>query len=72
MALDIPALWGKDIADAVKAIGVSAGSEITDVQLEAVWAAVVTVHTAQLAQAAVAPGSFTGSIPVTGVGGPIS
>ena len=40
MPLDSAAIWGKDVADAIKAIGVTAGTPVTDAQLEAMWAAI--------------------------------
>ena len=39
MALDSAAIWGKDVADAIAAIGIVAGPAITPIQLETVWAA---------------------------------
>lgn len=38
MALD-KARWGNNIAAAVKAVGVEAGADVTDAQLEAIWQA---------------------------------
>jgi hypothetical protein len=73
MAFDPPSTVGASIASAVKAVGVSAGSPVTDAQLTAIWTAVWTEILAQLAKANVAPGSFTSPVgPVTGVGGPLS
>lgn len=77
MALDSATIWGKDIADAIKAIGIAPGTPVNDSQLEAVWAAVKGEDLTQLGQGDVAPGSFvappgTGGGPVTGTGGPVT
>ncbi len=73
MALDSNAVWGKAVADAIIAIGITAGTPITTGQLETVWAAIVGEHATQLGKADVAPGGFTNSGgPVTGTGGPVS
>ena len=72
MPLDDATTWGKDTADAVKAIGVDASADVTDAQLELVWAAIKGVSIAQLGKAAVAPGSFASTVAVTGIGGPVT
>lgn len=78
MALDAPSVWGKQVADAIKALRPTAGSPVTDAQLEAIWAAIKGVDTTQLGQADVAPGNFSvnsptdGPLPVSGTGGPVS
>lgn len=73
MPLDPPATWGQKVAQAIKAVGVDNSAPITDTQLAQIWEQVKTEDTAQLAQAAVAPGSFAnGGGPVAGVGGPIN
>lgn len=73
MGFDSNAVWGKNISDKIKAIGVSAGTPVNDTQLEAVWATIVSEHKAQLAKTDVAPGTFvapSGGGAVTGIGGP--
>lgn len=74
MSVDSAAVWGKDCADAISAVGVSAGTPITPGQLEAVWAAIKTVTISNLGKADVASGNFIDSVsgPVTGVGGPVT
>ena len=48
MPLDPASVWGKAVADAVKALGVEAGTAVTDTQLEAMWTAVKTEDRGQL------------------------
>ena len=73
MALDSALIWGKATADAIKAIGVDNSADITDAQLEAVWAAIKGVTITNLGKSDVASGAFTAGItPVTGVGGPVT
>ena len=48
MALDSAATWGKDVADAIKSVGVVAGTPVDDTQLEAVWAAIKGEDRSQL------------------------
>ena len=75
MPLDPPPTWGQQVAQAIKAIGVQAGTPVTDAQLEATWAAVKTIDTSQLGKADVQPGSFvapSGGGPVSGTGGPVN
>lgn len=48
MALDSAVIWGKDIADAIKAVGVTPGTKVNDAQLEAVWAAIKGEDRSQL------------------------
>lgn len=75
MALDTPTVWGKAVADAIKAIGVSAGTPVTDGQLESIWAAIVGEHRTQLTVNAaiattVAVASVSGVTVGAGVSGP--
>lgn len=78
MATDSATIWGKNINDAIDALGITAGSEITDAQREGIWAAVKTEDKVQLGKADVAPGTFidspgaTGGLPITGFGGGIT
>ena len=69
MALDSATVWGKDIADAIKAIGVSAGTPVTDVQLELVWAAIKGEDRSQLTTKAAT--STTGATGTGAAGGPL-
>lgn len=48
MALDPASTWGEAVAAAIKAVGVSAGTPVSDTQLEAVWTAVKTEDRDQL------------------------
>lgn len=74
MALDSPSTVGAEIAAAVKAVGITAGTPVTDAQLQAMWTAVYTqIYTQLTTKAAVAPGSMNvGGTPVVGAGGPLS
>jgi len=67
VALDSAAIWGEDVADAIKAVGIVAGSDITDIQLETVWAAIKGEDRTQLTTKALISTTVTG---VTGVGTP--
>lgn len=69
MALDSATIWGKAVADAIKAIGVSAGTPVTDTQLEQIWAAIKGEDRSQLTtKAATATTGATGTGPA---GGPL-
>ena len=65
MALDSAVAWGKDVADAIKAVGVVAGTPVTDSQLEQIWAAVKGEDRDQLTTKA-----QTSTTGVTGNGAP--
>lgn len=76
MALSFP-LTGVAIAAAVKAQAaiIGTGTPVTDAQLEEVWKkAIEQLYADFAANADVAAGGFTDgmSLPVTGVGGPIT
>ena len=66
-----PSTWGPTVAAAVKAVGVSAGTPITDAQLQAIWTAIVTAHdthisgNAQVTVTGVTPGSGSATGTVT-------
>lgn len=73
MPLKTPTVWGAETAAAIKAVGVTAGTKVTDAQLAQIWEAVKTVTVASLGTGDVAPGSFSnGGGPVGGTGGPIT
>jgi len=72
MPLDSAATWGAAIAAAIKAVPIPTEDPITDADLEAIWEAIVDEHTTQLGKSDVAPGTFAGLAPVTGVGGPVT
>lgn len=74
MPLDSDTIWGANVAAAIKALGVEAGTAVDDAQLALVWKAVKGEDISQLGKAAVAPGTFKDSLalPVTGIGGPLS
>ena len=73
MALDTATVWGKAVADAIKALGIDNSAPVTPTQLELVWATIKQVTIDQLAKSDVAPGSFSNSGgPVVGTGGPVS
>lgn len=75
MALAAASTWGGNIATAINALAISDGAPITPAQLAQVWTLVKTEDTTQLAQADVAPKSFTapsGGGAVTGIGGPVT
>jgi len=74
MPLLTPAVWGKDTADAIKALIPAPGTPIDDSVLEAMWTAVKTVTVGSLGAGAVAPGTFLDSLaaPITGIGGPVT
>lgn len=74
MALDNDTVWGANIAAAIKALGVSAGTPVDDAQLALVWKAIKGEDISQLGKANVAPGTFLDSFagPVTGIGGPVT
>ena len=63
MALDSASAWGIAIAAAVKAVGVTAGTPVTDGQLESIWTAVKTEDRSQLTSKSDVAG-------VTGIGVP--
>lgn len=69
MALDAAAVWGKSVADAIKAVGVSPGTPVNDTQLEAVWTAIVGEHRTQLTTKAAT--ATTGATGVGTPGGPL-
>jgi len=73
MALDSASTWAANIVQAIQSVGVQAGTEVTQAQLEQVWEAVKEEDTTQLGKSEVAPGTFAaGGDSVTGVGGPVS
>ena len=79
MPLDAATIWGKNVADRIKALRPPAGTPVTDAQLEAIWAAVKEEDTAQLGKSSVASGAFqiinpetSSPVPVTGIGGPVT
>lgn len=73
MPTDSDTTWGTNIANAIKALNVQAGTPVTDAQLQQLWAAVKAEDKTQLGKADVAPGSFSnGGGPVGGVGGPVT
>lgn len=67
MALD-PTRMGDAMATAVDAVGIVAGTPVTDAQRKAIWEGVATAIIAEFtANAMVNPGSFT-----TPTGGPVT
>ena len=73
MALDTATVWGQDVADAIAAVGVTAGAPVTPAQLALIWKAIKEVTITQMTQAEVQPGGFNiAAVSVVGVGGPIS
>ena len=72
--LDTATIWGKDVADAIAGLGITAGDPITSTQLELLWKTIKQVTIDNMAKADVAPGTFNDSLanPITGVGGPVT
>ena len=68
MALDSSAIWGKDIADAIKAVGVTPGTPVDDAKLEAGWAAIKGEDRSQLTTKAAT--SSTGATAAHAAGAP--
>lgn len=74
MPLKTAAEWGQETADAIAAVGVEAGTEVTPAQLALVWEKIKEVSIASLGQADVAAGTFVDGMaaPVAGIGGPVT
>jgi hypothetical protein len=74
MPLSPPATIGAQIAEAIEALDIQAGTPVTLDQLKAVWTAAVTqIYNDLQANAGVQPGTFEvpGYGPVEGLGGPL-
>jgi hypothetical protein len=58
-----PSTWGTSVANAVKAVGVTAGTPITDAQLEQIWRAIKTQDDAHISANAKVTVTVTGVQP---------
>lgn len=77
MALSASSVWGKAVADAIKALNISDNAAITDSQLELFWTTVVNEHRLEITNNLEATGTtdvtigsslgvYTSTIPVGG------